>query len=109
MSPALKLVGLLVKTIAKPVANRMKAEASKHPNFSKFCIDLGQRVHQISSKVNVLSSGYKFVGAKALTEDVALSDGIGFVSEFVVFSVAGAIIIVEVHNPPNLRLRFNQY
>ena len=96
MSPALKLVGLLVKTIAKPVANRMKSEAAKHPNFTKFCVGVGQGMHQLSAKVNVISSGYKFVGVKSLSEEAALSDGIGYVSEFVVFSVAGVIIVIEV-------------
>ena len=55
MSPALKLVGLLVKSISKPIANRMKTEAGKHPNLSKFCIQIGQTMHQLISRVNVIS------------------------------------------------------
>ncbi len=52
--PLLKLAGLLVKTIAKPVATRLKIESVKHPNFQRYCKNMGQFAHQIGSRVNVL-------------------------------------------------------
>jgi len=94
--PLLKLVGLFVKTIAKPVANRMKVESSKHPNFSNVCITVGQFSHYINTRINVFATGFKFVGVKPLENEKALSEGIGFLSEAVVFTVAGGIIIYEV-------------
>ena len=42
-----------------------------------------------------MTSGYKFVGVKPLADDVALSDGIAYVSEFTLFSIAGGIIVIE--------------
>ena len=118
-SLGLKLVGLLVKTIAKPIANRMKAEAPKHLYFSKISIEIGQGIlslktlldsinhliliydcikvmHKFTSRINVLASGYKFVGVKPIPEETALKDGIEYIAEWSVFSVAGGIIIFEV-------------
>ena len=51
--PLLKLAGLLVKTIAKPVATRLKIESFKHPNFQTACKKMGQFAHQVASRVNV--------------------------------------------------------
>lgn len=84
-----------MKTIAKPVATRMKVEARKHPNFSKVCITIGEFSHQITSRMNVLASGYKILGVNPLPEEEALARGINFLSESFVFVVAGSIIIIE--------------
>lgn len=85
----------LVKTIAKPVASRMKVEAKKHPNFMTACIAIGQFSHQITSRLNILASGYKILGVKPLPEEDALSRGVNFLSESFVFLVGGTIIVVE--------------
>ena len=76
--PLLKLAGLLVKTLSKPVATRIKIEAAKHEKLSTFCIFLGQTAHQISSRANVLALGYKFVGVKPLLAEDALIKGANF-------------------------------
>lgn len=93
--PLLKLAGLLVKTIAKPVATRLKVEARKHPTFSRICIKVGELSHQVTSRMNVIASGYKILGVNPLPEEEALSRGVNFLSESFVFTVAGTIIIVE--------------
>ncbi len=84
-----------MKTIAKPVASRMKVEAKKHPLFMSICTHIGEFSHQITSRVNVLASGYKILGIKPLPEDEALSRGVNFLSESFVFLVGGTIIVVE--------------
>lgn len=73
----------------------MKVEARKHPRFSKVCITIGEFSHQITSRMNVLASGYKILGVNPLPEEEALVRGINFLSESFVFVVAGSIIIVE--------------
>lgn len=93
--PMLKLAGLLVKTLAKPVANRLKVEAGKHPKLSAYIVYIGQFAHQISSRANVLAAGYRFLGVKPLLKEEALSKGVNFLSESLVFTVAGAVIVVE--------------
>jgi optic atrophy 3 protein len=91
----LKLTGLIVKQVSKPFTNILKAEAKKYPRFSEFCIYIGQTAHYMGSRINVFTSGYKFVGVKPLAEEVALSDGITYFSEFLLFSIAGGIIVTE--------------
>jgi len=93
--PLLKLSTLLVKTIAKPVAARMKVEASRRPAFHDICTSLGQRMHYLSSRLNVFASGYKFVGVKPLAVEQALNDGIGTISEALVLSISASVIIIE--------------
>lgn len=93
--PLLKLSGLLVKTVAKPVAARMKIEATKHPNFLKWVLFTGQSAHAISSRLTVMASGYKFMNVKPLPQEEALSKGINFLSEAFVFCIAGGIITFE--------------
>ena len=93
--PVLKLAGLLIKTVSKPVTTRIKSEANKHPNFSAICTWVGQGVHQISSRINVFAKGYRFIGAKPLPEDQALKDGIDFITETLLFVIAGGILVVE--------------
>jgi len=73
----------------------MKTEAKKHEKFSSFCILVGQQSHQISSRLTAIASGFKVIAINPLAEEEALSQGISFLSEFFVFSVAGGIIIVE--------------
>jgi len=73
----------------------MKIEAKRHPTLMSSCIYVGQFSHQITSRLNVLASGYKILGIKPLPEDEALSRGVNFLSEAFVFLVGGGIIIVE--------------
>lgn len=73
----------------------MKVEARKHPTFTKTCVTIGELSHQITSRMNVLASGYKFLGVSPLEKEEALSKGIDFLSEAFIFCVAGSIIIIE--------------
>jgi len=93
--PLLKLFGLLVKTLSKPLAARMKTEAKRKAKFSSLCIFVGQQSHQITSRLTALASGFRVLTINPLAEEEALSQGISFLSEFFVFSVAGGIIIIE--------------
>jgi hypothetical protein len=86
----------LVKTIAKPVASRMKVEAKKHPNMMRTCLYVGQFTYQITARINLLAQGgIKVLKINPLPEEDALSRGVNFLSECFVFTVAGTIIIIE--------------
>lgn len=77
------------------MANRIKIEAKKHPMMMNGCVYIGQISHQITSRLNVLASGYKILGIKPLPEEEALARGVNFLSEAFVFLVGGGIIVVE--------------
>lgn len=85
----------LVKTLAKPVANRIKVEVRRHPKFSELCTNIGQMMHQVTSRLNVMASGYKILQVEPLAADEALARGINFVSESFIFGVAGGILVFE--------------
>ena len=47
-NPVVKLGTLALKTICKPIANRLKKEAGLHPNFKHFIIDFAQVLSLLS-------------------------------------------------------------
>ena len=75
--------------------DRLKVEATKRPDLASKLSTLGQGLHQISSRINVFASGYKFLGVKPLAAEDATSKAVNFLSETFVFTVAGTIIVVE--------------
>jgi optic atrophy 3 protein len=93
--PLLKLSTLFVKTISKPLASRLKVEASKREGLRKFCQSIGDGVHYIYARGNVIASGYKFVGVKPLPEEQAISDGISTLSETVIVGFSAFVIIID--------------
>lgn len=93
--PLLKLSALLVKTISKPVGAFFKAQSQKEKRVADFFIGVGQRMHYVQSRINVIASGYKFVGVKPLASDQALNDGAGTMSELLVLSISATLVIYE--------------
>ncbi|MCJ1283653.1 hypothetical protein MMC26_002984 [Xylographa opegraphella] len=45
-SIALKTTSLIIRTLSKPIANYIKAQAREHPAFRKRCVSIAQRLHQ---------------------------------------------------------------
>jgi len=75
------------------MASRIKAEAGRREIFGMYCERFGQYIHQINSRINVLASGYKFVGAKPLSiEDATKLAADTFSEGFVIFS--GACVVI---------------
>ncbi|ORX53234.1 OPA3-domain-containing protein [Hesseltinella vesiculosa] len=92
---AIKLGSLLVKTLAKPVANSIKTQAKQHEKFREFCIGVAQTSHrwEMTLKMNFL--GYKKEKIRPLNDARAIESGANFISEAFVFSVAAGIILAE--------------
>mmetsp|Transcript_13886 Transcript_13886/g.23004 ORF Transcript_13886/g.23004 Transcript_13886/m.23004 type:complete len:157 (+) Transcript_13886:104-574(+) len=93
--PVAKVASLLVRTLAKPIATKLKKEAAIHPLLSSASQFIGQRLHSISSRINVTTAGFKYVGVKPLPKEEALSKGVNFISEFFIFSVAVSVVVIE--------------
>ena len=79
----------------------MKVEAGTRPQFAEFCVTLGQFYHKINSRINVIASGYKFIGVKPLPTEQALNDGIGYISEMMVISFSATVIVIEYNRSEN--------
>ncbi|GJN19675.1 hypothetical protein PR202_gb06975 [Eleusine coracana subsp. coracana] len=95
--PVAKLGTLLLKTMSKPIASRLKAEASHHPKFRQLIINLAQANHRISTRIQRRIYGHSNkVDIRPLNEEKAVQAAADLIGELFVFSVAGAAVIYEV-------------
>lgn len=95
--PVAKLGTLLLKTMSKPIATRLKTEASRHPKFRQLIINLAQANHRISTNLQRRIYGHSTnVEIRPLNEEKAVQAAADLIGELFVFSVAGAAVIFEV-------------
>ncbi|RCK59683.1 OPA3-like protein [Candida viswanathii] len=92
---ALKITSLLVRTIAKPIGNAIKAQAREHERFRKLCIKFAQSMHSTEIKLRMSLLGENKIRVKPLNDNKAIEQGATFISEFFIFSVAGSLILYE--------------
>lgn len=92
---ALKLTSLLVRTVAKPIATTMKAQAKEHEAFKRVCISIAQTVHSTDLRLRMSLLGEKKIKIRPLNDTKAIDQGATFLSELFIFSVAGSLILYE--------------
>lgn len=92
---ALKFTSLLVRTLAKPIANALKAQAKEHEIFKKGCITVAQTVHKTDLRLRMSLLGEKKIKIRPLNDTKAIDNGANFLSELFIFSVAGSLIFYE--------------
>ncbi|KAI3925584.1 hypothetical protein MKW98_001438 [Papaver atlanticum] len=96
--PFFKLGTLVLKTVCKPIATRLKVEAGKHPRFRQLIVDFAQTNHRLTTTVQRRIYGHATdVAIQPLNEENAVKDAADLLGEMFVFSVAGAALIFEVH------------
>lgn len=97
-SLALKIGSLLVRTLSKPIANTIKAQAKEHKAFRKACIEFAQWMHRAEFRItgiNRAKSGGANVRLRPLNDAKAVDAGATFLSETFIFTVAGGAILFE--------------
>ncbi|CAN1123598.1 OPA3-like protein [Linum perenne] len=95
--PVTKLGTLLLRTLSKPLANRMKSRAGTHPKFRQFIINMAQANHRFTTNIQRRIYGRATdVAIRPLNEEKAIQAAADMVGELFVFSVAGAAIVYEV-------------
>lgn len=95
--PLLKLGTLALKTISKPIAARLKAEAGLHPRFRESIINIAQANHRFTTTIQRRIYGHATdVEIRPLNEEKAVQAAVDLIGELFVFSVAGAAVIFEV-------------
>lgn len=95
--PFVKLGTLVLKTMSKPVASRLKQQAGLHPRFRQFIVDIAQRNHKITTQMQRRIYGHATdVEIRPLNEEKAVQAAVDLIGEFFVFSVAGIALIFEV-------------
>ncbi|XP_073124721.1 uncharacterized protein [Henckelia pumila] len=95
--PLLKLGTLALKTLSKPVANRIKKEAGLHPKFRNFIVGIAQANHRITTTMQRRLYGHATdVGIRPLDEEKAVHAAVDLMGDVFVFSVAVAALYFEV-------------
>lgn len=95
--PLVKLGTLALKTACKPIANRLKKEASLHPRFRQQIINFAQANHRITTQIQRRIYGHRTdVEIRPLNEEKAVQAAADLIGEVFVFTVAGAAVIFEV-------------
>ncbi|GAV76978.1 OPA3 domain-containing protein [Cephalotus follicularis] len=96
--PLLKLGTLALKTLSKPVANRLKHQAALHPRFRQLIINFAQANHRFSTRMQRRIYAHATdVEIRPLNEEKAVQAAVDLIGEVFVFTVAGAAVIFEVH------------
>ncbi|CAA7060662.1 unnamed protein product [Microthlaspi erraticum] len=96
--PLLKLGSLALRTICKPIANRLKKEAGVNPRFRQFIINIAQANHRFTTKLQRRASG-RITDAviRPLNEERAVQAAADLLGEIFAFTVAGAALVYEYH------------
>ncbi|XP_078447437.1 uncharacterized protein LOC144716218 [Wolffia australiana] len=95
--PLVKLGALVLKTVSKPIASRLKAEAGKHPEFRSLIISIAQANHRFSTNIQRKLYGHATdVEIRPLNEEKAVQAAVDLFGEIFVFVVAGGAVIYEV-------------
>ena len=93
MAFAVKLGILVVKSVTKPFAKRIKNTQDK--DLQQFCRRVGQAQNKLITLVNLRMSGIKAKKVKALPDEQALSLGAELVSEGVILGISGSLLALE--------------
>ncbi|EFH54450.1 Optic atrophy 3-like [Arabidopsis thaliana x Arabidopsis arenosa] len=95
--PLLKLGTLALRTICKPIANRLKKEAGVNPKFRQFIINIAQANHRFTTKLQRRASGRVTDAViRPLNEERAVQAAADLLGELFAFTVAGAALVYEV-------------
>ncbi|KAJ8501086.1 hypothetical protein OPV22_011638 [Ensete ventricosum] len=95
--PVVKLGTLVLKTVCKPIASRLKKEAGLHPKFRRVIVNFAQANHRITTNIQRRIYGHSTnVEIRPLDEEKAVQAASDLIGEFFVFSVAGVALIFEV-------------
>lgn len=95
--PVVKLGTLALKTLCKPIANRLKKEAGIHPKFRHLIITIAQANHRFTTRLQRRIYGHATdVEIRPLNEEKAVQLASDLIGELFVFTVAGAAVVFEV-------------
>lgn len=95
--PVFKLGTLALKTLCKPIGNRIKKEAGLHPRFRQSIINIAQANHRFTTTLQRRIYGHATdVAIHPLNEEKAVQAAADLLGEFFVFTVAGVALVFEV-------------
>eukprot|EP00752_Nemacystus_decipiens_P010749 g9569.t1 len=93
--PMMKLFSMTIKTLAKPMAKRIKTEAQKHPTFRGVLNTMGQATNNISARISIRMAGHTTTKIKPLEEDKAIADGGDLLAEGFIYGLGTFLMVFE--------------
>ncbi|KIR39722.1 hypothetical protein I307_02667 [Cryptococcus deuterogattii 99/473] len=101
---SVKIFSLAVKTLAKPIANTIKAQAThadlvflyyRHETFRNICIGLAQRMHRTEARMRMGLLNQEAGNIKPLNDTRAIQNGATTLAETFLFFVGAGLIVGE--------------
>ncbi|KAF5380711.1 hypothetical protein D9757_007051 [Collybiopsis confluens] len=92
-----KIATLLIRTIAKPISNRLKTQAKEHERFRNFCVSLAQTMYRTEVKLRTGILGEPAKHIRPLSETKAIDSGANALAEGFLFTVAAGLILGETY------------
>ncbi|WWC68584.1 uncharacterized protein I206_102514 [Kwoniella pini CBS 10737] len=92
---SVKIFSLAVKTLAKPIANTIKAQAAQHDTFKNICIGLAQRMHRTEARMRMGLLNAESGQIKPLNDARAIQNGATTLAETFLFLVGAGLIVGE--------------
>lgn len=93
--PMIKLGGLIVRTLTKPLAKVVKTRSKIDPTLTNICNHLGQTQHRWLIRFHMGYRGVSNYVIKDLPADQAVEKGAELVGELIIFSVAVGVASFE--------------
>ena len=93
--PLIKLGGILLRTVTKPIGKSIKVNAKTSPNLKRVCILIGNLQHNLLWRAQL--RGISQYQVKPLSDEQALEYGSEFIGETFIFSIAVAVASFEYH------------
>ncbi|GAA5861646.1 hypothetical protein JCM8547_000693 [Rhodosporidiobolus lusitaniae] len=94
---SLKIASLFLRTLSKPIANKIKQQAKEHEGFKTRTVRMAQWLHRAEMNLRVRLLGESPKHVRPLSEARAIDAGANFLSEGFLFSVAATIILGETY------------
>jgi len=93
--PIAKIGSLLIKTLSKPVAKRIKTDFTRYDLTRRFLVGMGQSTHRFTTRMTIWSEGFKVRSIPLLEENEAITRGADLLGEAIVFGVSVSVVVWE--------------
>lgn len=93
--PMVKVGGLVLRTLTKPVAKVLKARSKIHPGLNSVCHSLGQQQHRLLIRFHMGYRGIQNYVIKDIPAEQAVEKGADLIGEVLIFSVALGVATFE--------------
>mmetsp|Transcript_14176 Transcript_14176/g.30766 ORF Transcript_14176/g.30766 Transcript_14176/m.30766 type:complete len:282 (+) Transcript_14176:108-953(+) len=93
--PLAKIGSLLIKTLSKPLAKRIKRDFARYATTQRILVGLGQSTNRLTTRMTIWAEGFKVRSIPPLEEKEAIQKGADLLGESIVFGVSVGVVVWE--------------